>query len=130
MELHRCAILKNSLPPDTLNTINKKEQIYRAFSSQEILDHVISGYHLAGSGDETAQYHVFYTQKSNEDLSPAASQIRTLEKKNEQRKKAPVSDTPVNKEDKRKNMSYRGRGNQNMSYRSRGNQNKHRYLGN
>ena len=129
VELHRCAILKNSLPPDTLNTINKKEQIYRAFSSQEILDHVISGYHLAGSGDETAQYHVFYTQKNNEDLSPAASQIRTLEKKNEQRKKT-SDNPPVSKEDKRKNMSYRGRGNQNMSYRSRGNQNRHRYLGN
>ena len=72
VEMHRCAILKNSLPPETLNTITKKEQIYRAFSSQEILDHVISGYHLAGAGDETEQYHVFYTSKNTADLSPAS----------------------------------------------------------
>ena len=113
--MHRCAILKNSLPPDTLNQITKKEQIYRAFSSQEILDHVISGYHLAGSGDETAQYHVFYMQKSAQDLSPAASQIRTLEKKNEQRKKTVESNPPANKDDRWKNMSHRGRGNQNRA---------------
>ena len=31
VEMHRCAILKDSLPPETLNTITKKEQIYRAF---------------------------------------------------------------------------------------------------
>ena len=94
VEMHRCSILKNSLPPETLNTITKKEQIYRAFSSQEILDHVISGYHLAGE-DETEQYHVFYSAKSTEDLSPAASQIRTLEQKNEQRRKPVDSNTPV-----------------------------------
>ena len=122
VEMHRCAILKNSFPPDTLNQITKKEQIYRAFSSQEILDHVISGYHLAASGDETAQYHVFYMQKSEQNLSPAASQIRTLEKKNEQRKKTVENNPPANKDDRWKNISHRGRGNLNRAkhWESRG----------
>ena len=123
VEMHRCSILKNSLPPETLNTITKKEQIYRAFSSQEILDHVISGYHLAGAGDETEQYHVFYTAKSTEDLSPAASQIRTLEQKNEQRRKPVDSNTPGGKTDQGKYNTRgktRGRGGQN-SFRGMGN---------
>ena len=87
VELHRCSILKNSLPADTLNVITKKEQIYRAFSSQEILDHVISSYHLAGTGNESEQYHVFFPQKNAAEQSPAAAQIRTLEQNNEQRRK-------------------------------------------
>ena len=123
VEMHRCSILKNSLPPDTLNTITKKEQIYRAFSSQELLDHVISSYHLAGSGDETEQYHVFYTQKNASELSPAASQIRTLEQNNEQRKKPVVSSSPVDKNDKWKrdmNSSTKGRGGRG-GYRNVGN---------
>ena len=101
VELHRCSILKNSLPSDTLNVITKKEQIYRAFSSQEILDHVISSYHLAGAENESEQYHVFFTQKNTAEI-PAAAQIRTLEENNEVRRKPGGSSATVDKTDKLK----------------------------
>ena len=86
VELHRCSILKNNLPSDTLNVITRKEQIYRPFSSQELLDHVISSYHLAANENESEQYHVFFTQKNTGEI-PAAAQIRTLEQNNEARRK-------------------------------------------
>ena len=83
VESHRCSILKNSLSPDILSAITRKEQIFRAFSSQEILDHVISSYHVKSLADETEQYQVFYASKEN---TPIASQIRSLEQREVKRK--------------------------------------------
>ena len=57
-------------------------------------------------------------QKNASNLSPAASQIRTLEKKNEQPKKPSDNNSPVGKNTKWKsgmNVSARGRGGQNRS---------------
>ena len=82
VETHRCSILKNSLSPDILSTITRKEQIFRAFSSQEILDHVISAYHVRSLADETEQYQVFYASKN----PPVAAQIRSLEQRDVKRK--------------------------------------------
>ena len=123
VELHRCNILKNSLPSETLNVITRKEQIYRAFNSQELLDHVISSYHLAGEGNEQDQYNVFFTQKKPAELAPASTQIRTLEQDNEMRRKPGGNSTPVDRSDK-------GKQDMESSRNHRGNKRNYRNVGN
>ena len=41
-----------------LDIIIKKEQIFRPFNSQEIVDHVVSQYHIKEQGQEIDQYKV------------------------------------------------------------------------
>ena len=115
-------ILKNSLPSETLNVITRKEQIYRAFNSQELLDHVISSYHLAGEGNEQDQYNVFFTQKKPAELAPASTQIRTLEQDNEMRRKPGGNSTPVDRSDK-------GKQDMESSRNHRGNKRNYRNVG-
>ena len=45
IETNRCKILKNSLPPQVLESVLKKESLFNSFTSRELLDHVVSYSH-------------------------------------------------------------------------------------
>jgi len=59
IERNRVAILKQNVPTQILDIIIKKEQIFRPFNSREIVDHVVSQYHVKESNiKEVDQYRV------------------------------------------------------------------------
>ena len=64
VERHRAKILKQNLPRPLLEEVERKESIYRPFSSSELLDHVVTYMqHSTFDGREVAdafeQYKVF-----------------------------------------------------------------------
>ena len=60
IERNRVAILKQNVPTQVLDIIVKKEQLFKPYNSQEIIDHVISRYHTKSNNKtkEIKQYHV------------------------------------------------------------------------
>ena len=58
IEINRCKILKNSLPQPVLESIIRKESLYNAFTSRELLDHVISYSHRAKKFGKENQFQV------------------------------------------------------------------------
>merc|ERR1711947_40500 len=59
IERNRVAILKQNVPTQVLDIIVKKEQLFKPYNSQEIMDHVVSQYHIKESNiTEVDQYRV------------------------------------------------------------------------
>ena len=67
IERNRVAILKQNVPTHVLDIIVKKEQLFKPYNSQEIIDHVISQYHTKSNNktEEIKQYHVFNIGQSS-----------------------------------------------------------------
>lgn len=89
IERNRCVLLKQNVPGNILETIVKKEQVFRAFSSQEILDHVISGFHNKQSNKkkEIEQYAVFSVSADKFTTNAAGTgQLRAPKEDKEEKK--------------------------------------------
>ena len=81
IDSHRTQILKHSVPTSVLETIIKKEQLYKPFTSQEIIEHVISFQHTQNrdSKQEFLQYRVFSIDNKREKV-PVKGQLRSRQK--------------------------------------------------
>ena len=81
IEKSRTTLLKMSLPHDILNIVERKEQLYKNFSSQELIDIYISQTQAKKSNSTDSMYNVYALSYTNVGVEANMNNQRTKERK-------------------------------------------------